>query len=167
DADALLAGDGEEATAGVLLEQVVDDLQRVHAAGAQRLVAVLGAADRGAERQAVGANLSLALEAVELGEQVVAPNGVHAGVVKLVKIDVIRGQAAQALLERFADEGGREVLRQLALARARAAVAVEVVAELGGDDDAVALAAEGLRQDGLAQAVAVGVGGVVEGDPQV
>src|SRR5439155_13404854 len=82
-------------------------------------------------------------------------------------VDVIRGQAAQALLQRLAHEGGGEILRQLSLATAGARVRVEVVAELGGDDDAVALAAKGAGEDRFSLAIAVGVGRIVVGDPEV
>ena len=63
---------------------------------------------------------------------------------------------------------GGEVVRDGALAPALVgAVPGHVVADLGGDDDAVASGGEGFGDQFLAQAVAVGVGGVEEGDAEV
>ena len=62
---------------------------------------------------------------------------------------------------------GREVLRDLSLALALIAMVVKVVTELGADDDAIANRGEGIGEDGLAFAVAVSVGRVIEGDAEV
>ena len=43
---------------------------------------------------------------------------------------------------------------------------VEVVADLGGNDDVVSLLGEGLDEDFFAVALSVGVGGIEEGDAE-
>src|SRR5579862_3754090 len=90
-----------------------------------------------------------------------------AGVVQLVEVDVIRAEAREALFARFADIGGSPVVRALALAGLDARVIVEIVAELGAVDELVPLCAKGFAQDGFADAVAVDIGGIVEGDPKI
>ena len=81
---------------------------------------------------------------------------------QLVEVDLVATQALEALLERVADERRRPVVRALdvALALPRR---VDVVAELGAHDD-VGVVAERLVEQRLATTLAVGVGGVVEGD---
>ena len=66
----------------------------------------------------------------------------------------------------IADEAGRPLLRALFVAFADD-VRIEVVAELGADDNFVALLLERLCQDLFAVAFAVGVAGVEEVDAQV
>src|SRR5207248_443010 len=53
------------------------------------------------------------------------------------------------------------------MAAARAGVRVKIVAELGGNDDAVALAAKGAGEDRFSLPIAVRIGGIVEGDPEI
>jgi len=89
--------------------------------------------------------------------------------VDLIDIDAIGLQAFERLLERKAHKLRREIVRDLVLAPPFVAVVVKIVAELGGVDD---LAADvGARPEGfgellLAPAVAVGIGGIEQADPQ-
>src|SRR5690606_1028913 len=98
DADLLLAGEREEGPPRVLLEEVVDDLERREGPRGHDLVAVLRAADRRPQGGAVGADLPLALEVLERGEEVIPKDGVHAGVVELVEVDPVGPEPAQARL---------------------------------------------------------------------
>src|SRR4030067_946117 len=85
----------------------------------------------------------------------------------MIYVDVVGAQAARALVTGAAHEGGGEVLGQPLVAGALVAVAVEVVAELGADDDLVATLSQCIGQHRLALAVAVDIGGIEEGDAQV
>src|SRR6185312_9015552 len=78
----------------------------------------------------------------------------------------VRRQAAQALLAGEPDKVWLPTLRALALALSLG-VAIDVVAELGGNDQLVAAPSQGGGDDLLGAAVAVSVAGVDEGDSQV
>ena len=108
-----------------------------------------------------------ALNASSSAEQRVVLDLLHARVVNLPDVDVVGVEALQRLFEREAHELGREVLRDLVLALAFAAVIVQVVAELRREHDLVAPVAERLRELLLAASVAVGIGRVEQRDPQV
>src|SRR6266542_2070181 len=166
-ADALLFGTLDEAAAGVLLKHVVNDLKgRNPTAPEQRQSFVLPAVG-GAERGAVAADLTLRLERLESLEKLVAADCPHARVMNLVDVDVIGAQAPQALLNSENDVLGRKVLRQFLVAVAVARVAVDVVPELGSDDDAVADFAERICENRLAFALTIRVGGVEECSPGI
>ena len=142
-------------------------LEDVGTAALDAVDAFVEPADGGAERGAVGANFSLLNKLVhELPEGVVLDLR-HADIVELEDVDVVGGEALEGFVHGFADEGHGEVLRDFALAAAFVAVLVEVVADLGGDDDLVALVGEGPGDEFLAVAVAVGVGGIEEGDAEI
>ena len=169
-AGAVALGDLEELGARLLLEQVVDRLQRRQPGalleGAHALVAP---ADLRAERDAVVADLALGPQRVELGEQRVGLDAVHARVVELVEVDVVRAQAPQRGLERAPRVLRRPVVRALGLLVVRA-VGVEDVAELGRELVGVAgpaAALEGGAHELLVEALAVGVAGVEEGDAEI
>src|SRR5688572_17892804 len=167
DTRAALAGQREEASARVLLQHVVDDLQRVQATHTQRFVAMLGATDRRSQGGAVRSDRARVAQAVELREQVIPHNRVHAGIVELVEIYVVGPQPAQTLLQGAPQKRRREVLRQLALATARAGVCIEVVPKLGGDHHVAATAGESLPDKLLALAVAIRVAGVKERNAEI
>ena len=165
-ADLALLGDGEKVDGGLHLEDAVDDLEAVDLALAHGHLALFEPADVGAEGDAEVADLALELELLEGFEQLVALQGTDAGVVDLVEVDVVGVEAAEALLAGELDELAVELLGPLAVAVAGSRV-VDVVAELGGDDQVVAPVAEDAGQDLLAVAVAVGIGGVEEVDAQL
>ncbi len=114
-------------------------------------------------------DLALALELLEFGEQVVALDCLHAGVVELVEVEVVRSQPSQAGLQRAASMLGRPVLWALGLVVA-GALAIDHIPELGRDLDARpgrAGPGQGGAHDLLVEALAVGVRGVEEGDAEV
>ena len=156
----------DQLAAGVLLEQVVDDLARRERPRRERLDALVAPADRRSERHAVRPDLARVARLLEHLEDGVRPDRVHARVVELVDVDVVGAEAREALLEGVADEPGRPVVRPLdvALALPRR---VDVVAELRRDRDVVADVAERLCEQRLAAALAVGVGRVEERDAEV
>ena len=132
-----------------------------------RRFSLLEPADVGAQGGAVVADFALGLQLFQGLEQVVFFQGVDAGVMDLVEVDVVGVQAAEALFAGKADKVRVELLGAFLMADARGELVVEVVAELGGDDQVVAAVAEDFGQDFLAVALAVGVGGVEEVDAQV
>ena len=80
---------------------------------------------------------------------------------------MVGAKPVQARLERSARVRGRPVLRPLALG-VLPAPRVEHVAELGRDLDRVAIRTrEGASDELLVRALAVGVTGVEEGDPEL
>jgi hypothetical protein len=64
-------------------------------------------------------------------------------------------------------KSGREVLRQLLLTAPLVLGGIDIVAELGGIDQAVGVAAKSIPQEGFAAPIAVGVGGIEEGDADI
>ena len=166
----LPVGELEELGARRLLEQVVDRLQRGQAGAlGERAHALVAPADLGAERDPVVAQLALGLQRLELLEQRVGVDPVHARVVELVEVDVVRAQAPQRGLERAPGVLRRPVVGALRLLVALA-LGVEHVAELGRELVGVAGAAralERLADELLVDALAVGVAGVEEGDAEV
>ena len=88
----------------------------------------------------------------------------HAHVVQLPVVDAVGAEPAQRALERTLQEVGLEaVLRLLMAFPALADVRLPVVAELRADHDLVAIRpGERLRENRLAAAVAVRVGGIEE-----
>src|SRR5688572_20320307 len=96
EADAEITRGFDEAPSGLLLEHVVDDLDARHLrTRAHRLVAMLGTADGWPERCAICPDLPLVAQSLELGEEVIAENCIHARIVKLVDVDVLRLQSLQ------------------------------------------------------------------------
>jgi hypothetical protein len=129
--------------------------------------ALVKPADGRADRGAVGADFALLHELFHERPERVVLHLRHADVVELEHVDAVGVQALERFFHRVADERDGEILRDFALALALLAVGVEVVADLRGDDDLVALRGEGLGDELLAVAVAVGVGGVEERDAEV
>ena len=162
-ANLMLLRDGEEVAGGLLLDDAVDDLHRGAVALTHEGVALFEPADVRTEGGAVVAHLALTHKVLQGVEDLVAFYGGDAGVVQLVEVDVVRVEAAEALLAGVADEVRRKVLGALAVALSRDCV-VDVVAELGGIHHVVPVGADGLGEDLLAEALAVGVRGVEEGD---
>ena len=144
DAHAVGSGVRDELAARLLFQQVVDDLHGVDRPVVRDPDTLIAPADRGPERHADRAHRPGLQQAVEVLPQRVVLQGVHAGVVQLVEVDLVAAEAAQALLQRVLDERRRPVVRTLhvSLALPRG---VDVVAELRADDDVVVLA-EGLLQ---------------------
>ena len=154
---------GEEVASGLLLDDAVDDLHRGAVALTHECVALLKPTDVRTEGGAVVPQLALTHQFLQSVEDLIALNGGDAGVVQLVEVDVVRVEAAEALLAGEADEVRREVLGALAVAFSGDCV-VDVVAELGGIHHVVPVGADGLGENLLAEALAVGVRGVEEGD---
>ena len=90
----------------------------------------------------------------------------NAGVVELVDVNPVGIQASEALFTGLADELRLEVLGFFLVADS-GGEGIEVVADLGAEDDIVALALEGLGDDLLVGAGAVLVCGVEEVDTEV
>ena len=166
EADVVVPGDGEEPDRRVLLHDAVDDLERGDAALLHRSLALLEPADVGAQGYPIVAYLPLFDQVVQRVEDLVVLDGADARVVELVQVDVVGLQPDEALLTSVADEFGRVVLRALRVSLP-GGVRVEVVAELGGDHDVVALLPQRLGQDSLSVPDAVGVSRVEEVDAEV
>ena len=81
----------------------------------------------------------------------------------LVDVNVIRAQAPQALFNGESNVLRRKVLGQFFMAVPFAGVIVEVVTELGGDDDTVTNVAEGVCEYRLPFALPIRIGRVEEG----
>src|SRR5439155_3290286 len=144
-----------------------DGLKRRDPARLERAQPLVAPADRGPERDAVVAELALVPERLELGEQVVALDRVHAWVVELIQVYVVGAEAAQACLERRACVLGGPIGGALAL-RVLPAIRVEHVAELRRDLDRAALGApERAPDDLLVRSLPVRVARVEEGDPEL
>ncbi len=158
-ADLQLLADREQLVLGVLVEDVVDHLDAVDQAGAQRLVDIGGlpAVDRDAERL----DEALALQVVHraLPPLVCGPRvRPH---VQLLDVHAVEPEVLEALLGHVADVSGREdVLERVVGARRPAAV---LRRDLGRDVDALAaVVLQQLAQQPLAVPRAVGPGGVEE-----
>jgi hypothetical protein len=146
----------------LLLDDAVDDLNALDVALGHGGVTLGAPADVGAQRDAVVADLAFLDQRIQRLEDGVVVDGLDARVVELVEVDVVGAQPLEAVLAGLADELGFPALAAfLVVPPARG---LEVVAELGGDDDVLALLLrEGVAEDLLAVAVSVGVGGVEEG----
>ncbi len=121
---------------------------------------VVGREGGGAER----ADLAGALQVGERGERLLV-GGEAVGAVHLVEVDVVGAQAPEARLDLAHDPAPR-----VAPAVGVALLAhrhVHGAVELGGEDDLVAAALEGLADDLLGLAPGVDVGGVDDVDPGV
>ena len=118
-------GDGEEGARGVLLQDAVDDLEAGQPALTHGRHPFLFPADVRPQGRAVVTHLPLPLQLLQRLEQFIALDGRQARVMKLVQVDVVRPQAAQALLTGPPHEGGGEVLGKLLVAAALLAVAKE------------------------------------------
>ena len=87
---------------GLLLEHVVDGLHRRDAVLLERAQSLVAPADRRSEGDAVVAQLALLAQPLELLEEVVSLDRVHARVVELVEVHVVGAEPAKARLERRA-----------------------------------------------------------------
>ena len=123
-------------------------------------LAFLEPADVRPQGHAVVADFALGPQLLQRLKQLVPFQGVNAGVMHLVEVDVVGVEAAQALFAGKADKVGVELLGPFLVADAGRELVVEVVAELGGDDQVVAAVAQDFRQDFLAVALAIGIGGI-------
>ncbi len=170
----LFGGDFAEFASGVLFEHVEDGLHG--GAGGPLLEsddAFVAPADGGSEGDAPVADFSRLGELVHGGEEFVG----HVGefeVVGLVEIDVVGLQALEGFFEGEGDEACGEILFAFfvgasgAGAAGGAGVGVEVVAELGGEDEIGAAGVfDGGDQHGFGAAVTVGVTGVEEVDAEI
>ena len=122
--------------------------------------------DIGAEGHAVVAYLAFFLQVFEGLENIVSFNDVYARVVELVDVYVVGVQASEALFTGFPDELRLEVLG-LFLVPDTGGESVEVVSDLGAQDDVMALTLKGLGHDFLIGAGTVLVGSVEEVYAQV
>ena len=113
------------------------------------------------------ANLTLGLQPLQRLKQVVRFQDVDPGVMRLIEVDIVGIEAAQALLAGKADKVRVEFLRPFLMSNAGSKRIVEVIAELGGDDHLVAAVAEDFSQDFLAIALAVGIGGIEKVDARL
>jgi hypothetical protein len=130
-------------------------------------LAFIEPSDGGPKGGSVRANFSRGADVLEHGPEGLVVHLLHPDVVELKQIDPVGLQPLERLVDGLADESGGKILGNLALALALAGEMVEVVADLGGDHDLIAPGLEGLGDQPLASPVAVGVGGVKEGDSQV
>ena len=121
----------------------------------------------GAEGGAVVADFPLGLEFFQGLENLFLLQGVDPGVVELVEVDVVGVEAAEGLLAGEPDEFGLELLGALLVTDPGSQSVVEVVAELGSDDDIVAVVADVFGEDFLPEPLTVGVGGVEEVDAEI
>ena len=156
-----LLGDWEEVFGRLLLQDAVYDLKAVDVPVLHGGLTLLEPADVGPQGHPEITYLAVESELFQGFEQLVPFQRVHPRVVDLVEVDVIGFQPAQALLAGVDDEIAVELLGALPVTVTRGRV-VDVVTELGGDDDVVAPVAQDLGENLLAVAVAVGVGGIEE-----
>ena len=166
-ADAVLFGSRDEASARILFEYVVDDLESRNSALPDQRPPFSLPPVGGAERGAIASDLALRFQPLERLEKLTAADSPHPRVVNLIDINVIRTQAPQALLNGKGNVLRREILREFLVAVPFAVVIVEIVAELRGDNDTVADVAERVCEDHLALALSICVGGVEERDPGI
>ena len=99
-ADSAPLGRLQEIAPRILLEHVVDRLHGRDPALLDRAQALVAPADRRPQGNPVVPDLSLLAEALELVEEIVALDRIHARVVQLVEVDVVGAEAGQARLER-------------------------------------------------------------------
>ena len=156
---------GKKLRGGFLLQDTVDDLHCADAA-MHGGFAFFEPADIRAYGGGVVADLALINQLFEGLENFVSFEGFHAGIVQLVEVYVVGVQTTQALFAGVTDEVGFEALGAFLVSDARNVV-VEVVAELGADDNFVAMFGQGLGKDFFAVALSVGVGGIEEGDAEL
>ncbi len=164
--DPSLAGRRHQVASRVLLEQVVDGLDRGDPASVDRPQSLLAPADCGAERDTEVADLPLVAELLEGREAVVGVDRLHPRVVELIEVDAIGAEATQAGLERRANERAVPALGTLALGVLPAALG-EHVAELGRQLHPVAVGSQHAPDQLLVGALTVGVSGLEEGDPEL
>ncbi|MNP58184.1 hypothetical protein D3C76_1530780 [compost metagenome] len=86
---------------------------------------------------------------------------------KLVQVDIIRTQPAQALLAGIADMLRRPQLRHFREALALALLAVDVVSEFGGDHKLVPLALESLLENGFPFPKSICICRIIKGNARV
>src|SRR5215210_3008163 len=121
----------DEAASRFLLEHVVDDLNAGHLrARPHGLPTMLCAGNGRSKGRAVRSDFALIAKPLQLSEQVIPKNRLHAWVVQLVDVDVIRLQPLQALLNGKPEELGRVILCPLSMTRTVGAIVVPVVSEL-------------------------------------
>src|SRR5437868_3764722 len=145
----------------MLFEHVENVLHAGEVALADTIHPFVEPADRRAERDAVITNLSGGLSFLERFPDRVVVNLLHADVVKLEKIDMIRLQSLQSCSSCPFNCFWREVLGNLALsAAARFAVMDEIVADLGCDDDLIAPFRKCFPNQFLTQSIAVSIRGI-------
>ena len=161
-------GDGKEATCGFLFEDIVGDLKGGDAAVSHNGLALFEPADIGADGGGVVADFAFLDEFFEGLEDFVLLESLHCWIVELVEVNVVGAEATQALFASVAYVVGIESMGTLFLSHEKQEeiVIVEVIADLGADDDVVSLLGEGLDQDFFTVALAIGVGGVEEGDAE-
>ena len=128
--------------------------------------ALVAPPDRRAQRGAVDADLALGHQVLQQRPHVVALHRVHPRVVELVDVDPVGLEALQGLLEVRPQERRVPVVGPLAVP-GPVVLDEDVVAELRGDGDLVALRAQRLRQQPVGAALRVRVGGVEQGDAGV
>jgi hypothetical protein len=100
-------------------------------------------------------DLSLAEHLLQLGLHVLGEELLIAPGMVLVQVDAVGAQGFEGGFELLAHVGGRARLGAVH-------VAVELVAELGGDDPLVAVAGDGVADEGFARVIAVTLGGIDE-----
>jgi hypothetical protein len=157
----------DDLLAWVRLERIVDMLEHMGPATLYAIDAFVKPADGRAKRRAVGTNLTFDHELLHQLPEGVVLHLRHADIVELQNVDVIGLEPRERLVHRLANERHGEILRNLALAPPFVAVVVKIVADLRRDHDLLALVREGLRDQFLAVAVAVGIGRIKKRDAQV
>jgi hypothetical protein len=148
----------------MMLKTVCNDAIRASTDGRDAFV---DPADGRAECDADLAHLALVAQRTEDLPQRVVLDGLDAGVVQLVQIDVVGPEPAQRSFELQPDRRRFPVLRSLGLAGEHAGRVV-LVAALRGEDDLVAVRLQDVREEGLTDpVVAVDRRGVDEVDARV
>ncbi len=151
DAVALLLCEREELQRRLLVDDVVEHLQRVAPAAVDDLEAFIDRRDR----DAPVADLADLLQPRHRLLDIFAPELLDGRVVGLVEIDVVGAEALERSIDRVKDVFPREVFLQRAVAHPHDA-------DFRGDDDALPGARQHDAEERLAAAEAVGVGGVEE-----
>src|SRR6266404_508666 len=149
--------------AGMLFENIVNVLQARDFALANAIYAFIKPADRRSERDAVVTNFSGGLQFLKRCPERVVVNLFHSDVVQLQKIDMIGSQSLQRRVGCARDCFRRKILRNFALTTAaRFAVMHEIVTHLCRNHDFISLFWKSFRDQLLAEAVPVSIGGVEE-----
>src|SRR6266542_1223005 len=161
-ANAFLFGGVYEVPARVLLENIIDNLEGRYLPVLNKRQALRLPTICGAQRCSVAANLTGGFQAIESLEELVAADGCQPRVVNLIDVDVIRAQAPKALLKGEPYVLRRKILRKFLMAVPFDRVVVEVIAELGGDDDAITHVGERVCEYRLPFALSIRVGSVEE-----